>query len=432
MRFSNYFIPTLKETPAEAQIASHRFMLRAGMIDQTASGIYSWLPMGLRALNKVADIVRQEQYKIGANETLMSIVQPVELWQESGREQSYGEELLRFKDRRQRTLLYSPTNEEQITDIFRKYVRSYKDLPKNFFQIQWKFRDEIRPRFGVMRGREFLMKDGYSFDLDVDKAKQTYKNVFIAYLKTFKRMGLMPIPVCADSGAIGGNMSHEFHVLASTGESLLFYDKKISELDFDSQNVFENFSELYAASEDKHDSSTCLASESDLAQSRGIEVGHIFFFGTKYTKSMNASVTGAKGEQIYPEMGSYGIGVSRLLGAIIEANHDDKGIIWPKEVAPYQVGLINLSIDNDKCAALSDDIYQNLIKRGFEVLYDDRHERAGIKLADMDLIGLPYQIIVGKNSLTEEAVEIKNRRTGEISKIDRQSVDNYFKDALAG
>jgi prolyl-tRNA synthetase len=432
MRFSNYFIPTLKETPAEAQIASHRFMLRAGMIDQTASGIYSWLPLGLRTLNKIADIVRQEQYKIGANEVIMSIVQPVELWQESGREQSYGEELLRFKDRRQRTLLYSPTNEEQITDIFRKHIRSYKDLPRNFFQIQWKFRDEIRPRFGVMRGREFLMKDGYSFDLDIDQAKKTYRSIFIAYLKTFKRMGLTPVPVCADPGAIGGNMSHEFHALASTGESLLFYDKRIAALDFDSQHIFDDFSKMYAASEDKHDPSTCPISESDLAQSRGIEVGHIFYFGTKYTKSMNAFVIGAKGEQIYPEMGSYGIGVSRLLGAIIEDNHDDKGIIWPKEVAPYQIGLINLSVDNDKCIALSDDVYQDLIKQGLEVLYDDRNERAGTKLADMDLIGLPYQVIIGKNSLAEGGVEIKNRRTGEISKVDRQDVANYLKDALAG
>ncbi len=413
MRISNFFCPTLKETPIEAQIVSHRLMLRAGMIIQTASGIYSWLPLGLRVLNKVADIIRKEQENIGSTELLMSTIQPVELWEESGRENSYGEELLRFDDRRGRRLLYSPTNEEQVVDIFRRHVRSYKDLPKVFYQIQWKFRDELRPRFGVMRGREFYMKDAYSFDINLEQAKITYKNMFNAYVKTFQKMGLTPIPVKADSGAIGGDMSHEFHVLASTGESSLYYDKQIHSKMNNLQDAFDELSGIYAVADDQYDANQCPIAKENLCQSRGIEVGHIFNFGTKYTKAMNVTISDSQGQQTYPEMGSYGMGVSRLVGAIIEANHDDNGIIWPLPVAPYHISLINISVSNDECIKAADEIYNCLISKGVEVLYDDRNERAGLKMMDADLIGLPYQIVVGAKSLENKNVEIKNRKTGE-------------------
>ncbi|MDR0406460.1 MAG: proline--tRNA ligase [Holosporales bacterium] len=423
MRLSSSFIPTLKEIPVDATSVSHQLMLRASLVVQTAAGIYSWLPLGIRILKKISRIIEEEQEAIGANQILMTTLQPAKLWQESGRYDSYGEEMVCFKDRRGHELLYSPTNEEQATDIFRRFVKSYRQLPQNLFQIHWKFRDEIRPRFGIMRGREFLMKDGYSFDIDIESAKKTYQKVFNAYLITFRRMGLTPIPVRADSGAIGGDMSHEFQVLAATGESTLFYDSLLLEL---TQASKEELASAYAVSEDKHDPRACRVPEDRLRQSRGIEVGHIFYFGTKYTKSMEASVMGPKGTPIYPEMGSYGIGVSRLIGAIIEVFHDEKGIIWPESVAPFRVGLVNLQSEDTACTEAAKDLYTKLCALDVEVLYDDRKERMGVKLSDMDLIGLPWQILVGPRKLADGVFELKNRKTGEIQVLSQDGILNFF------
>ncbi|MDR1910462.1 MAG: proline--tRNA ligase [Holosporales bacterium] len=423
MRLSAYFLPTLKEAPAEATIASHRLMLRAGLIVQTASGIYSWLPLGLNVLSKITRIIEEEQEAIGANKILMTTIQPVELWRESGRDNSYGEEMLRFKDRRGHELLYSPTNEEQVTDIFRRFVKSYRQLPQMLFQVHWKFRDEMRPRFGIMRGREFLMKDGYSFDLDLESAKKTYKKIFDAYLTTFRRMGLVPIPVRADSGAIGGDMSHEFQILAETGESVLFYDALLLEPSLASA---AERAAAYAVSQEKHNPYTCSVPPNRLRQSRGIEVGHVFYFGTKYTRAMNASIMGPEGTPIYPEMGSYGIGVTRLVGAIIEASHDEKGIVWPEAVAPFRVGLVSLHAEEAACAEASTDLYTKLSNAGIEVLYDDREERMGVKLSDMDLIGLPWQVLVGPKKLAAGVVELKNRKTGEVQELSQEGVLNFL------
>jgi prolyl-tRNA synthetase len=419
MRLSAYFLPLLRETPSEAQIVSHRLMLRAAMIRQASAGIYSWLPLGLRVLRKVEQIVREEQDAAGALEVLMPTIQPAELWQESGRYEDYGKEMLRITDRHERAMLYGPTNEELITDIFRHTVKSYRDLPKNLYHIQWKFRDEVRPRFGVMRGREFLMKDAYSFDIDKAASVTAYFRMFVAYMKTFKRMGLTPIPVRADTGPIGGDLSHEFHVQADTGESQLFFDSDVVQLDeatIDpaSPQVQDYIAGWYAATDEKHDAAEFEARvpEARRRQARGIEVGQIFYFGTKYSKPMNAVVAGAKGEPIPVEMGSYGIGVSRLVGAIIEASHDDAGIIWPESVAPFRVGLVNLRASDARCAAAADDLYQKLTKAGVEVLYDDRDDSPGAKFAAMDLIGLPYQLVIGPRGLDKGVVELKTRRSG--------------------
>ncbi len=412
MRLSQYFLPTLKEIPAEAQIASHRLMLRAGMINQTTAGIYSWLPLGLRVLQKIEKIVAEEQDRIGCHRVLMPTLQPASLWQESGRYDDYGKEMLRIKDRHDRDMLYGPTNEEVITDIVRQYVKSYRQLPQTLYQIGWKFRDEIRPRFGVMRGREFFMKDGYSFDLTYEAAKETYKRIYESYLLTFRRMGLTAIPVQADSGAIGGDLSHEFQIVAPTGESTIYYDAAYDSLTKE-EMTWDRVHGLYAAADEKHDPAKCPISEDRIRTARGIEIGHIFYFGTKYSKAMNLTVTGPNGESIIPEMGSYGIGVSRLVGAIIEANHDDNGIIWPDPVAPFQIGLINAKSGDPKLDAIANDLYQTLTKQGFEVLYDDRDERPGVKFSNMDLIGIPTQIIMGNRTLEQGTVEIKNRRTGE-------------------
>lgn len=411
MRLTQYFLPTLKETPAEAQIASHRLMLRAGMINQTTAGIYSWLPLGLRVLQNIERIVAEEQDRIGCHRVLMPTLQPATLWQESGRYEDYGKEMLRFKDRHEREMLYGPTNEEVITDIVRQYIQSYRQLPQVLYQIGWKFRDEIRPRFGVMRGREFFMKDGYSFDLTYEAAKETYKRVYESYLVTFKRMGLTAIPVRADSGAIGGDLSHEFQIVAPTGESTIYYDAAYDALTTE-QMTFDHMQHLYAAADEKHDPNNC-NQECQLKTARGIEVGHIFYFGTKYSKAMNLSVTGPNGESIIPEMGSYGIGVSRLVGAIIEANHDEHGIIWPDSVAPFHVGLMNAKSGDEAADALAESCYQKLRKAGIDTLYDDRTERPGVKFAHMDLIGLPWHIIIGAKSLESGTVEVKNRRTNE-------------------
>jgi prolyl-tRNA synthetase len=412
MRLSNYFLPTLKEIPAEAQIASHRLMLRAGMINQTTAGIYSWLPLGLKVLQNIERIVAEEQDRIGCHRVLMPTLQPASLWQESGRYDDYGKEMLRIKDRHDRDMLYGPTNEEVITDIMRQYLKSYRQLPQTLYQIGWKFRDEIRPRFGVMRGREFLMKDGYSFDLDYEGAKETYKKIFESYLVIFRRMGLTAIPVRADSGAIGGDLSHEFQIVAPTGESAIYYDQSYDS--FAPQDMtFDKLQSLYAAADEKHDPDNCPIPNDRIKTARGIEIGHIFYFGTKYSKAMNLEVVGPNGEPIIPEMGSYGIGVSRLVGAIIEASHDENGIIWPESVAPFQIGLVNAKIGDEKLDSLANDFYQKLNNQGTEVLYDDRAERPGVKFSNMDLIGLPWQVIIGNKTAEHGTVEVKNRRTGE-------------------
>jgi prolyl-tRNA synthetase len=421
MRLSAYFLPLLKENPAEAQIVSHRLMLRAGMIRQASAGIYSWLPLGFRVLKKIEQIVREEQDASGAQELLMPTIQSAELWRESGRYDDYGKEMLRIQDRAEREMLYGPTNEELITDIFRNAVKSYRDLPKNLYHIQWKFRDEVRPRFGVMRGREFLMKDNYSFDIDPKAARHSYNKMFVAYLRTFARMGLKAIPMRADTGPIGGDLSHEFIILAETGESAVFCDKawletdilaEAAKVDYASnlQPFVDKWTKLYAATDEKHDPGAL--SPDRLVTARGIEVGHIFYFGTKYSKPMNAVVAGHDGQSVPVEMGSYGIGVSRLVGAIIEASHDENGIVWPEAVAPFNVGLVNLRAGDAKCAAACDDLYAKLRRAGLEVLYDDRDDSPGAKFAAMDLIGLPWQLVVGPRGLAAGKVELKNRKTG--------------------
>ncbi|WP_262695100.1 proline--tRNA ligase [Kordiimonas aquimaris] len=426
MRLSRYFLPTLKETPAEAQIASHRLMLRTGMVRQGAAGIYSWLPLGLRVLKKIEAIVREEQDKAGAIEMLMPTIQSSELWEESGRYEDYGKEMLRIEDRHGRHMLFGPTNEEMITDIFRREIKSYKDLPINLYHIQWKFRDEIRPRFGVMRGREFLMKDAYSFDLTPEDGVKSYNAMFVAYLRTFARMGLKAIPMRADTGPIGGDLSHEFIVLADTGESEVFFDKGFDKFDplavqpnfgDDLQPIVDQWTSLYAATEEMHDDTNCPVSDDSLIKGRGVEIGHIFFFGDKYSKPMGASVQNAEGKPVDVQMGSYGVGVSRLAGAIIEASHDDNGIIWPEAVAPFKVGLMNLGPKDENCTKTCDTIYEELQEKGVEVLYDDRSVGAGAKFTNMDLIGLPWQIALGKRGLENGVAELKNRVTGEKQEV---------------
>ncbi len=422
MRLSRYFLPILKETPKEAEIVSHRLMLRAGLIRQQAAGIYSWLPLGLKVLDNIGRIVREEQNRAGAVEVLMPTLQSADLWRESGRYDDYGAEMLRIKDRHERDLLYGPTNEEMITEIFRSYVRSYKDLPLNLYHVQWKFRDERRPRFGVMRGREFLMKDAYSFDVDQDRAREAYYRMFVAYLRTYARLGLTAIPMRADSGPIGGDMSHEFIILASTGESQVFCHKDVLDLPIPAEStdfrgnlkpIVDQWTTLYAATEEKHDEAAFAAIPEDKRVSaRGIEVGHIFYFGTKYSEPMNAKVAGPDGVEKPVHMGSYGVGVSRLVGAIIEASHDDAGIVWPESVAPFRVGLINMKAGDGVVDAACEKLYATLEAAGVSVLYDDTDARAGAKFATMDLIGLPWQLIVGPKSLAEGKVEIKNRATG--------------------
>lgn len=430
MRLSHYFLPTLKENPAEAEIISHRLMLRSGMIRQSSAGIYSWLPMGYRVLKKIENIVREEQNAIGCQEILMPTIQPADLWRVSGRYDDYGPEMLRIKDRHDRDMLFGPTNEEQITEIFAASARSYRDLPKLMYHIQWKFRDEVRPRFGVMRGREFLMKDAYSFDLNAEEARQSYNKMFISYLRTYERMGLTAIPMAADTGPIGGNMSHEFLILAETGESEIachrdFLNRKLSNTkinyDEDLQLIVNDYTNQYAATDEKRDANAEAALGDDLMNARGIEVGHIFYFGTKYSKPLGAKVTDAGGQEVFVEMGSYGIGVSRLVGAIIEASHDDNGIIWPESVAPFKTGLINLKTGDPKCDAACNDAYTKLSSMGEEIIYDDREARAGTKFADMDLIGVPWQIVIGPRSLGSGVVEMKHRSTGERHELSLES-----------
>jgi prolyl-tRNA synthetase len=423
MRLSRYFLPALRDAPADAQIVSHQLMLRAGMIKQNGAGIYSWLPLGMRVLHKIEKIVREEQERAGAIELLMPTIQSADLWKESGRYDAYGKEMLRIVDRHEREMLYGPTNEEMITDIFRTYVKSYKQLPLNLYHIQWKFRDEVRPRFGVMRGREFLMKDAYSFDVTAEAAKQSYYRMFCAYLNTFSRMGLKAVPMRADTGPIGGDLSHEFIILAETGESAVFCDSALvdmpppgADLDFhqDLLPEVEKRTKYYAATEEMHDAARFekeVPAERRLS-ARGIEVGHIFYFGTKYSAPMKAEVATPDGKTIPVEMGSYGIGVSRLVGAIIEASHDDKGVIWPAAVAPFEVAVVSLRADDAEVTKVCESAYEQLLKAGMDVLYDDTTERPGAKFSTMELIGVPDLIVVGPKGVKAGVVEFRNRTAG--------------------
>ena len=425
MRLSRYFLPVLKENPADAKIASHQLMLRAGMIRQSAAGIYSWLPLGFKVLRMLENIVHEEQQRAGHIPMLMPTLQTADLWRESGRYEDYGEEMLRIKDRHGRDLLYGPTNEELITDIFRNSVNSYKELPLTLYHIQWKFRDEVRPRFGVMRGREFFMKDGYNFDLDEAGALHAYNRHLVSYLRTYERMGLKALPMRADSGPIGGDHSHEFLVLAETGESEVFYDSAVSELslgerkiDFDDvaqcQGIFDEFTTPYARTDDTHHAALFAKVPAERQRSaRGIEVGQIFYFGTKYSDAMNARVSSPDGKPVPVHMGSHGIGVSRLIGALIEANHDERGIIWPEAVAPFRVGIVNLKQGGAETDAVCEQLYNGLQRGGLEPLYDDRETRAGAKFATMDLIGCPWRITVGPRGLKNGMVELTCRRSGE-------------------
>jgi prolyl-tRNA synthetase len=423
MRLSRYFMPTLREAPSDAQIVSHQLMLRAGMIRQEAAGIYAWLPLGLKVLKKIEQVVREEMNRAGAVEILMPTLQLADLWRESGRYDDYGEEMLRIKDRHDRDLLYGPTAEEVVTDIFRSYIKSYKDLPKNLYNIQWKFRDERRPRFGVMRGREFLMKDAYSFDVDEAAARRSYNRMFLAYLNVYARLGLKAVPVKADPGPIGGDLSHEFMILADTGESQVFAHRDLVEMgapgpdidwDGDLEAEVTRRTSLYAASDEMHDVARFDAMPADKQMTaRGIEVGHIFYFGTKYSGPMKANVTGPDGKDTPVQMGSYGVGVSRLVAAIIEASHDAGGIIWPDSVAPFGAAVLNLRAGDAACDAACETAYAALVAAGKDPLYDDRDERPGAKFAATDLVGIPWQLVIGPKGLADGVVELKRRATGE-------------------
>ena len=440
MRRSKLFLPTLKENPSEASITSHRLMLRAGMIRQASSGIYTWLPLGYKVLKNIENIIRIEQNLI-SQELLMPTIQDSAIWKKSGRFDDYGKEMLKFKDRHEHELIYGPTNEELITDIFSKNIMSYKSLPLCMYHIQWKFRDEIRPRFGVMRGREFLMKDAYSFDKNKEDAIKCYNRMFLSYLRIFNKMQLKAIPVAADTGPIGGDLSHEFIILAETGESDVFIDKNILNEDIpdikydDSEEILKLVNKLtsyYTAADDKHNENEYYkkVNEDDRLQTRGIEVGHLFYFGTKYSKPLDACIANIDGNNTPVEMGSYGIGVSRLVGVIIDAHHDEKGICWPESVAPYIVGIINLRVNDSACIELSDKIYNFLINKNIEILYDDRDEGAGIKLAEMDLIGIPWQIRIGPRGINNGFFELLNRKSGKIIEIPINETDNIIKNIL--
>jgi prolyl-tRNA synthetase len=433
LRVSRYFLPVLKESPSDAQIVSHKLMLRAGLVRQTAAGIYAWLPIGYRVLKKIEQIVREEQDRAGAIEMLMPTIQAADLWRESGRYDAYGPEMLRIRDRHDREMLYGPTNEEMLTAIVRDELKSYRELPRTLYHIQWKFRDEVRPRFGVMRGREFLMKDAYSFDLDEEGARQSYYTQLLAYLRTFQRMGIQAVPMKAASGPIGGDLSHEFIVLAPTGESEVFYDAAFEEFDWQQSDLqygdgaglkalFDRVSSTYSATDETHDEARWATISDDRKRTgRGIEVGHIFYFGDKYSAAMGLKVSGTDGKPVTPMMGSYGVGVSRLVGAIIEASHDDAGIIWPESVAPWKVGLVTMRQDDEPSVAAAEGLYTDFRNAGIETAYDDRDERGGAKLATMDLIGLPWQVIVGPRGIAAGTVELKRRSSGEKQELSVES-----------
>ncbi len=441
MRLSNYFLPVLKEVPKEAEIVSHRLMLRAGMISQQASGLYAWLPLGYKVLRKIQTIIEQEQARAGSVQMLMPTLQPADLWRESGRYDAYGKEMLRITDRHDRDMLFGPTNEEMITDIFRSYVRSYKELPLNLYHIQWKFRDEIRPRFGTMRSREFLMKDGYSFDIDKEASEKAYRRMFVAYLRTYYRMGLTAIPMKAETGPIGGDVSHEFIVLADTGESAVFCHEDIlqkpippRDTDFtgDLTPIVDDWTSLYAATEDMIDMEEFerVVPEDKRIAARGIEVGQIFYFGTKYSEIMKATVTGADGKDVAVHSGSYGIGLTRLVPAIIEACHDENGIVWPISIAPFEVALLNLKIADEMTSKACEDLYSQLGTAGIDVLYDDRKDGAGAKFATADLIGIPFQLIIGPRGAKSGEAEIKNRKTGERQTVPLDQVVKTLSDLI--
>lgn len=441
VRFSRYFLPTLKETPGEAEIVSHRLMLRAGLIRQSSSGIYTWLPVGFRVLEKISRIIEEEQNMTGAHQLLMPTIQSADLWVESGRYDDYGAEMLRIQDRHNRDMLYGPTNEELITAVFRDCVTSYKGCPQMLYHIQWKFRDEIRPRFGVMRGREFLMKDGYSFDMSVDEGLHSYRKMFVSYIKTFRRMGLDAIPMRAENGPIGGKNSHEFIILAKTGESSVFVDKRIlsyrleDDIDYDNQEnlkgIVDQWTSLYASTEEMHDEAQFQkVEEENRLEARGIEVGHIFFFGDRYSKALNALVDNKEGKKQTVQMGSYGIGVSRLAAAIIEACHDEKGICWPKSVSPFHVSLINVRAGHEGCDSACDKLYGEFQKAGLDVLYDDRSIQAGAKFADHDLLGFPYQVIIGPKGIEGDYAEVKERTTGDVEHVPLSNLTAFLQEKI--
>jgi len=411
MYLSKSFIPILKNNPSEAKIKSHQLMLRVGMIKQASAGIYSWLPLGFKVMKKIETIVRQEQDKIGAQEILMPTIQTSEIWKDSGRYDDYGEEMLRIRDRQNREMLYGPTNEEQVTDIFRSSLKSYKSLPQLLYHIQWKFRDEIRPRFGIMRGREFYMKDAYSFDVTDEDAFHSYNKFFLSYLRTFKRLSLTAIPMAADTGPIGGNLSHEFIILADTGESKIFADKRIFDLTSEGTNLEKSsleqmrkkYEQFYSVTDEKFNKEEFekMVLEKNRLITKGIEVGHIFYFGDKYSKAMNAAVDLPGGKKDFVKMGSYGIGVSRLVGAIIEAKYDEKNEImkWPLSVAPYDVAIIPMINKNDSSALeKANNVYSELNKNNIDAIIDDTDENYSSKIKKMNLIGTPYQIVIGKKS----------------------------------
>ena len=417
MYLSNYFLPILKNNPSEAQIKSHQLMLRVGMIKQSSSGIYSWLPMGFKIMKKIENIVREEQNKIGAQELLMPTIQSAEIWKESGRYNDYGDEMLRIKDRQGREMLYGPTNEELITEIFRSAIKSYKLLPQLLYHIQWKFRDELRPRFGIMRCRESLMKDAYSFDLNDDDAVLSYNKMFLSYLKTFQRLELSAIPMAADTGPIGGNLSHEFVILAESGESKIFADKKIFDIKTEKysltnvslKNMRNEFEKYYAVTDDKFNNKDFESKvlKNNRLITKGIEVGHIFYFGDKYSKALKASVDLQDGKKTDVKMGSYGIGVSRLVGAIIEAKFNNNIMKWPYSISPFDVAVIPMINKNDDTNLIkAENIYNKLKKNNIDVLLDDTDENISSKLKKFDLIGVPYQIILGKNS-EQDLLEFK-------------------------
>ena len=410
MKLSQFFFKSRKDIPSDAALISHKLMIKASMIKQITAGIYTWLPLGLKIIKKIENIIRKVHDKYGCQELLMPTIQPSSLWKKSERYNDYGPEMLKFHDRNKKELLYGPTNEELITEVFKEYINSYKDLPENLYQIQWKFRDEIRPRFGVMRCREFLMKDNYSFDLTKKDAENTYNNMFKCYLEIFNNIGLKVIPVKADPGAIGGDLSHEFHLISQSGDNTILYDKKLGDINkLDYKNSFDLLRNIYSVTEDEYNKKKDL-DLTKLVKTKGIEIGHIFYFGTKYSEKLNASVLNNKGKKVYVEMGSYGIGVSRLVAAVIESSHDDNGIIWPKNISPFHVGLINLNIKNVNLNKTCKKIYDFLIKNKVDVLYDDTKQTPGEKFSTMDLIGLPSQIILGENSFKNNYFEIKNRK----------------------
>lgn len=435
MFWSKVFIPTLKDSPQDAEVISHQLMLRAGMIRKVSSGIYTWLPLGLKVLRKIENIVREEMDQSGAQEVLMPMVHPKELWEETKRWEKMGPELLRFKDRHDRDFCLGPTHEEVITDLVRNNVKSYKELPLNIYQIQTKFRDEIRPRYGVMRGREFLMKDAYSFDVDYASSIISYNRMFIAYMQLFKKIGLKAIPMKADTGPIGGDLSHEFIIIADTGESEVYFEKElldykgfVDQVDYDSnlQVIVDKYTSFYAATDEKHDPKAYDKDLNNLIKAKGIEVGHIFHFGQKYSNPMQANINTYEGKNIPVFMGSYGVGLSRLVGAVIEASHDKDGIIWPKEIAPWYYHLINLKNGDEECDKICFDVYNSIKKQSKTVLYDDTSDRAGAKLAKADLIGLPVQIIIGPRGIKDKIFDLKIRKNGDIKKLSYNELLNFI------